>query len=229
MSAQTKYVSYAPAGSPAWTPSRNPNWCGGWRDGWRHAKSVHAVDFQNNRGMNGLANAPLASCLSVTRTSAHYLLDNSDHYQFCDVNALALRPNVGAYIGGAFTNKIRNPRGEGGTSGLIGSGGVVPTNWLCEQAGINFNYTLIVGQSESGLPATDIRIENLGNTSRRIIFEQGNMQIAALPGEAWGFDVFVKLQAGSLASTTLALELQWRDSGGGGARHVYNGYDCADE
>ncbi len=120
MNGVSKYSGFTPAGSSSWAAGQVPNWKGGAFDGWRHAKSVYAVDFMNGRAMSGASEALVDTCVTITRASPHYLEGDDGAYQKFDADRLALMAGDGAFIGGPFTNQIRNPRGERGVVGTVG-------------------------------------------------------------------------------------------------------------
>ena len=96
-----------------------------------------------------------------------------------------------------YTNKIRNPRGEGGVVGVIGSGGALPTNWAqINSAGLS--QEVIGGGVEDGLPYTDLRYFGTSTSAAniQIRFDQST-NAAAVAGQAWGFDFWVKAQSGA--------------------------------
>src|SRR3546814_283520 len=141
MSGGSKYSSFTPAGSSSWEAGQVPNWQGGAFDGWRHAKSVFAADFMTGRALSDACDALVETCLTTTRASPRYVKGVVGAYRKFDSDTLVMMMAKGAFIGGAFTNKIRNPRGEGGTVGVIGSGGELPTYMLNRlSAGLSLSY-----------------------------------------------------------------------------------------
>jgi len=110
----------------------------------------------------------------------------------------------------ARTNDVRNPRGEGGTVGIIGSGGVVPTNWVVPAlAGITITYNGIV--TENGLACAEFRFNGTAT---------GNLEIA---GDTWrgsytnatiACSVFCKLAAGTLTNITCSINAYMGGAGG---------------
>jgi len=113
-------------------------------------------------------------------------------------------PSAFAFDGGGkpyrkFTNKIRNPRGEGGTIGVIGAGGSSPTNWGYNTGGVGLSIELIGNGVRYGLPYTRVRFSGtaVGSGQIRFYFETGS-NIAVTAGQAWGQDLWVERISGAL-------------------------------
>ncbi|WP_372918762.1 hypothetical protein [Sandarakinorhabdus sp.] len=102
----------------------------------------------------------------------------------------------------ARANAVRNPRAEGGTSGVIGSGGVVPTNWVVDAlAGITVTYNGVV--SENGMPCAEFRFAgtatgNLGVGADTWVGSYTTTSVAS--------SVFCRRVAGSLTNTTCRMD-----------------------
>jgi hypothetical protein len=86
---------------------------------------------------------------------------------------------LGALIEAADTNYSTNPRGEGGTPGVIGAGGVLPTGWtVIVPAGVTCQY---IGPAiEDGIPAHDLRFFGSSAT--------GSIQLSDWGATAWRID-----------------------------------------
>lgn len=114
-----------------------------------------------------------------------------------------------------YTNKIRNPRGEGGTVGVIGSGGALPTNWAVEQAmsGVAASF-LGAGAAGDGRPYVDIGLAGtLSGANALIIRMEGSTYATASAGQACGLDFGSMLQAGT-ATGLASIKARIRDSAG---------------
>jgi hypothetical protein len=120
MNGVSKYSSFTPAGSSSWIAGLLPNWQGGTFDGWRHAKSVYAVDFANARAMNDGSGALVETSVTAMRASPAYLEGDDGIYRKFGINQLAMMDATGVFIGGQVTNRIHNPRGDGGVVGTVG-------------------------------------------------------------------------------------------------------------
>lgn len=140
------------------------------------------------------AGGPIAegSIFSVTRPSGIILPDSDGIYQSLGNNVLP-RTDRGLYANGQVTNGIRNPRAEGATVGVVGSGGVVPTNWTVN--GRSTTVTVADAGTEFGLPYIDLYF--IGNTGAAgggllVDFEPTASQIVAAAGEVWTTSVFFR-------------------------------------
>lgn len=120
MNSASKYTDFVTAGSANWCPAQIPSWRGGVFDDWRHVRSTAAFNFQSEKAMHGTSDLLVGDCVSISRASSRLLEDRSSIYQAFGANELAHVSGVGAYVGSGFSNKIRNPRGEGGVVGTIG-------------------------------------------------------------------------------------------------------------
>jgi len=88
--------------------------------GWWYLNALASVDFFNDRYMQNRVPVAKEPALTFARASKFVAKDAAEFYQEFAANALARSNDLGAYIGAAFTNKIRNPRGEGGVVGTVG-------------------------------------------------------------------------------------------------------------
>ena len=91
-----------------------------------------------------------------------------------DAPLWAFDPNVltphGMSFTGARTNLIRNPRCEGATAGIVGSGGAVPTNWGFTNF-VNSVCTVIGAGTELGVPYVEVRFDLTGAGNCQLHFE----------------------------------------------------------
>jgi hypothetical protein len=109
----------------------------------------------------------------------------------------SLRTVVRALIEGSKTNGIRNPRAEGSTVGVIGSGGVAPTNWTIS-GGAGVAMSVVGTGTESGIPYIDVRCN--GTASGAIfpaVFFEANNSIAAVNTDRRTISAFLRLVSGS--------------------------------
>lgn len=112
---------------------------------------------------------------------------------------------LGLLIEDQRLNVTVNPRGEGATVGVIGSGGALPTNWgLFNTSGLSLQ---IVGNgTESGLPYTDLRIYGTSTNNIVRISPALTPTAAAASGQTWMSSAYVRLVAGSFSQiSTIAL------------------------
>jgi hypothetical protein len=144
-------------------------------------------------------------CFDATGTLVQVASDTPrfDH----DPGTLACR---GLLLEEARTNSVRNPRAEGATPGVVGSGGVLPTNWAAGPlAGIA--VTVVGTGTEAGIPYCDIRFNGTATGNFGVDCETW---LGAAPGDVWTYSAFVRLVAGSLANVT-AVTTRVYFSGGG--------------
>jgi hypothetical protein len=115
----------------------------------------------------------------------------------------------------APNNHIRNSEATGATVGVIGSGGVMPTNWAAGTgASSNGISSEIIGTGvENGLAYIDIKVSGTPTaTSTANFFTDATNQIAASSGQTWSGSAYVKRQSGSLTSATVVVILETRNS-----------------
>jgi len=110
----------------------------------------------------------------------------------------------GLLIEEARTNSIRNSQAGGATNGVIGSGGVLPTNWGIT-ANLNGLSAEIIGTgTESGFSYLDIKFSGTPTASSFLAINfDGATQIVAANGQTWTNSVFIKLAAGATTNATL--------------------------
>ena len=115
----------------------------------------------------------------------------------------------------APNNHIRNSQAGGSTNGVIGSGGVMPTNWSIS-ANANGVTSEIVGTgTETGLAYIDIKVSGTPTAGASVgIFAEGVSVTAASNGQSWTASSYVKLAAGSTTNAVVAQEITGRNSAG---------------
>ena len=105
----------------------------------------------------------------------------------------------GLLVEGQRTNGTRNPRFEGATPGVIGSGGIAPTNMnIAVPAGVT--VTLNGTGTEFGLPYMELRLVAAGASAATYVsvpsFDTA-AAIAASPGQVWSQSAYIRLVAGN--------------------------------
>jgi hypothetical protein len=114
-------------------------------------------------------------------------------------------------------NVFRNSEAAGATVGVIGSGGVLPTNWMVNAVTGVSREVVGVGTVD-GLNYVDIRFYGTrsGGSSVTInISAEPTMQIAATAGQTWTGSMSVAVVGGSLTNiSNLTLTLSGRASAG---------------
>jgi hypothetical protein len=100
---------------------------------------------------------------------------------------------------GATTNHIRNGQLSGSTNGIIGSGGVPPTN--CNVSFANGLTTEIIGSGTDGdRTYVDVKISGTAAASSSYNLSlESSTQIVAVQGETWTASFYMKMLAGSLS------------------------------
>ena len=123
-------------------------------------------------------------------------------------------PTTLACLGGLFEEASANAiRNSIATGAVTGSPGTVPTNWIFADAGLTRTVT-VVG-SENGFPCVNIRWAGTATDSLIQVKFDADMQVAALPSQAWTCSQYLKLAAGSLANVTkIGPGVIFRTSGG---------------
>lgn len=186
--------------------------------GWWHPAAAFAVDMTGGRFMRRGVPAPLASVAALSRGSEHRMADAGGVFQAFGNNTLARTNGLGAFIGGSFTNKIRNPRFKGGTVGTFmpAQGGALPTNMAVSfNAASGLTYQYLGAGIEDGLPFADIRI--FGNhagagASPDLIFETGT-HAPFVQNDKCGNSCWIKLLAGVAPGTVAAVVYRYTATG----------------
>lgn len=107
--------------------------------------------------------------------------------------------SCGILIEESSTNEIRNPRFEGATLGVIGSGGVLPTN-MGAAIPSGASMEIIAVGTESGWPYLELEITGTPSTTAIQIQLETSTGITAADGEDWAAALGVKLTGGDLTN-----------------------------
>lgn len=131
-----------------------------------------------------------------------------------DNNIEARHPIAGVlFERNSSTNEIRNPRFEGATLGVIGSGGVMPTNMSLTMSGATLEVAEV--GTENGWPYIDIDVTGTPSADGFLAFENST-QISAAQGDTLTMQAGLKLVRGDLTSMDgFRLTFFERTSGGG--------------
>lgn len=110
-------------------------------------------------------------------------------------------PSTGLLIEESRTNTIRNAQAAGATVGVVGSGGVLPTNWQINSTG--GMTTEVIGSGVSaGFAYVRVRVSGTASSvSYRLGFEYNSLAVASV-GQAWTSSFYTRLAAGSLSGIT---------------------------
>ena len=169
-----------------------------------------------------VAPAALSSAFTLTRTQSTgalstSLLSDGVSWQTFAANAIRYSgTSQRLMIGGQRTNSLRNPRAAGSTNGIIGSGGVAPTNWTLGPVG-GIAWEVIGTGTENGINYLRIRLNGTSNSTAgaRIALET-TTAIAASVGQTWTNSHFARLVSGSLNSMAWQQEVREYTSGSAG-------------
>jgi hypothetical protein len=108
----------------------------------------------------------------------------------------------GLLIEEARTNAIRNSQGGGSTNGVIGSGGVAPTEWIVGDNDSGLAVEIVGTGTEAGFSYVDIRY--YGTASFASEFFVGTEIVSASNGQTLTGSIFVRQVAGSTANIATA-------------------------
>jgi len=104
--------------------------------------------------------------------------------------------SAGLVVEEGSTNENRNPRAEGATVGVLGSGGAMPTNWAASGG----TREVIGTGTDDGWPYLDLKITGSSNCT---IYTEGSSVISAASGEDWTASCGFKVVAGSLTNVSI--------------------------
>lgn len=98
-------------------------------------------------------------------------------------------------------NFIPNPRGEGAVAGVIGSGGVAPTDWGTVSAGGGLATQIVGTGTEAGVPYVDIRWSGTASATGFITVQFLSTAVAPIAAwdQTWTASAFRRLVGGSFA------------------------------
>jgi hypothetical protein len=121
----------------------------------------------------------------------------------------------GLLIEEARTNSLRNSQAGGSTNGVIGSGGVMPTNWTITANANGVTSEIIGSGTEAGLAYIDVKFSGTPTTSHTVIVSlESSTQVVAAEGQAWTLSAYFRVAAGSATNATFRAVNGWRDSSG---------------
>jgi hypothetical protein len=154
---------------------------------------------------------------SVARNDIKNVVDENGDLSQVAVNVPSFEYNAnGTYKGmlveQTSTNEIRNSEGGGSTNGVIGSGGVLPTNWGVFT--LNGLSAEVIGTgTEKGVEYVDLKFSGTATAtaSFNVRFESSS-QISALQNEIWSGSVFMKYTDQTANPDLVRLGIQQFDS-----------------
>ena len=171
--------------------------------GLRYPQASFVLDFANNyyRGSGAQGSSPSAlPGYNFTRALAAYAEDTAGNLiQFA--SGAPRITNKGVLIEPQATNSIRNSTpGNGATVGVVGSGGVVGTNWSVSVSGPT--VAVLGSGTEGGLPYLDVRVSGTSLVGEIAFLFEGGTVVAASSGQTWTYSQYIRLAGGDLTNIT---------------------------
>lgn len=129
-------------------------------------------------------------------------------------------PDAQLLLERAGQNLLPNPRLEGASTGVVGSGGVFPSDCTFSSQAAMTREIAGIG-TEDGIPYVDLRLAGTqSNTTAAVLFIGTGGSWTCSPGQSFGTSVCTRLIAGSLAGlTTFRLRVQERNGSTGVSLH----------
>ena len=122
--------------------------------------------------------------------------------------------SYGLQVPRSTVNEARNNRAAGATNGVIGSGGVVPTDWGITGA-VGLAVEIVGTGTEDGIPYCDVRFNGTRTSGDCRIIQVTTTTAAALQNEVWTHSHYSRLVGGDLTNvTTVQLQMEERDGAG---------------
>jgi len=108
-------------------------------------------------------------------------------------------------VEGQRTNAVRNPRGEGATPGVLGSGGVMPTTWTLSAAG-GVTVEVIGAVVVNGVGCLRLSITGTATSTANLsLLMESATSIVAAQGQVWSGSVFLRRDPGTNATPSVQL------------------------
>ncbi len=111
-------------------------------------------------------------------------------------------PRVSAYNGFlsevARTNSLRNGEAQGAVTGVIGSGGALPSNWNDVNT-LDLVREIVGSGVVNGFSYLDIRLSGTPAAGNYDLLFDTNTQVAAASGQKWTGSFYIGLMSGSLS------------------------------
>jgi len=169
-------------------------------------RPVLSLDFANGvyRNASGSWSNPADVGLTCTRSTVANDVTNGGVILPFAANVPRIVPGRGLGAWEATTNLIRNPRGEGLTTGVIGSGGAYPTNWSASSGASSFTITVVGSGVADGIPYIDLRLQSASASTSVAFRSETSSGAAVAASTAYTGSVWASYVAGSVANVTAA-------------------------
>lgn len=148
----------------------------------------------------------------TTTTKTSWRIGNAGPVVDCDQTSLT---NKGLRLERSRTNLVPNSEGVGGTLGVIGSGGALPTGWLMLNfSGVSARVTDI--GTERGVPYVEIRLYGT-TTGTSVTFKMtpsplASGYVAATPGDLFRYSFWAKIVTGGSNISQYNMRTSARDA-----------------
>jgi Concanavalin A-like lectin/glucanases superfamily len=154
-----------------------------------------------------------AAAITVTRNNAQsWAEDTLGNWTSFPANVPRIT-DKGLYIEPVITNQVFNSSWLGAVPGVIGSGGVAPSNWSIG-TGTCTRTIVGIGVEANGVEYIDIRISGASGSTGALII--GSNSIASATGQPWSVSAWMKLVAGSVTAGLVPGGMVLRVSGEAG-------------
>ena len=113
------------------------------------------------------------------------------------------------------TNQIRNGSATGSATGVVGSGGALPTNWNTAAIASGISIEVIGTGTEIGVSYIDLKFSGTATETKstRVAFE-ASTHIVAAPSEVWTTSFFAKTIDLTAAYDAVGVQQTYRTSAG---------------
>lgn len=160
---------------------------------WWPEAAAYAADFVNNRYMRNGVPVDRMTAIGFSRTSPKLAQDRDGVWRSF-ANNIPAATNSGLSLEPAATNMVANNGMVGAVTGVVGSGGALPTGWLASA------FDTVTVQSigtEDGLPYIELRLQSSnGSGATKYVTISAAQDVPALINQQWTASCFYKRIAG---------------------------------